>query len=340
MIDNHFREYQKSANFKTATNINGPMEQIFFLHQNLNDFDSFCENARNWDLHYQQLDSGRFSSELLVFGNNETQLTHARLGRKMHQQGASPEGLITFGILANPQISIHWRNIDISGDMLFIFPEGGELNSISQPDFNAYVMSLSEEKLNAHCDLLDLPDIRTLINNNEAFQCRSEMMAGFRHWLHTVKLELTALDSSVRDQHYLHHIEQEMIDRILMILTENHVVTKDRSRKRDIALSIAENIIFEPGREDITITELCDAANISERTLEYAFRERYGMTPKKFSLVYRLNRVRKQLRKTEPGTALVSEIARQYGLWHMSQFATDYRRHFGESPSATLKYKY
>jgi AraC family ethanolamine operon transcriptional activator len=224
--------------------------------------------------------------------------------------------------------------------MLFIFPEGGELNSISQPDFNAYVMSLSEEKLNARCDLLDLPDIRTLINNNEAFMCRPEMMAGFRHWLHTVKLELTALDSSVRDQHYLHHIEQEMIDRILMILTENHVVTKDQSRKRDIALSIAENFIFEPGREGVTITELCDAANISERTLEYAFRERYGMTPKKFSLVYRLNRVRRQLRNTEPGAALVSEIARQYGFWHMSQFATDYRRQFGELPSATLKYKY
>jgi AraC family ethanolamine operon transcriptional activator len=125
-----------------------------------------------------------------------------------------------------------------------------------------------------------------------------------------------------------------------MILTENHVVTKERSRKRDIALSIAENFISEPDRGGVTITELCDAANISERTLEYAFQERYGMTPKKFSLVYRLNRVRRQLRKTQPGAALVCEIARQYGFWHMSQFATDYRRQFGELPSATLKYKY
>jgi len=312
------------------------MEQMFFLHQNLNDFDSFCENARNWDLHYQQLESGKFSSELLVFGNNETQLTHARLGRKIIQQGVSPQGLITFGILANPQVCIHWRNIDISGDMLFVFPERGELNCISQSDFNAYVFSLTEDKLNASCDLLSLPSIKTLINKNEVFKCKSEKMAEFRRWLHTVKIELTSLDSSVRDKHYLHHIEQEIIDRILMILTENRFVTKSRSRKRDIALSIAEKYISEPNRGIVTIAELCDAANISQRTLEYAFRERYGITPKRYSLVYRLNSVHRQLRATQSGTALVSEIARQHGFWHMGDFSAGYKKLFNELPLSTL----
>jgi len=312
------------------------MEEIFLLHQNLDDFDFFCENARNWDLHYRQLESGKFSSELLLFGNNETQLTHATLGRKVLQQGASPQELITFGILANPQICIHWRNIDISGDMFFVFPEGGELNCISQSDFNAYVFSLTEDKLNASCDLLSLPNIRTLINKNEVFKCQSEKMAEFRRWLHTVKIELTSLDSSVRDKHYLHHIEQEIIDRILMILTENRFVTKSRSRKRDIALSIAEKYISEPNRGIVTIAELCDAANICERTLEYAFRERYGITPKTYTLVYRLNSARKQLRKTQPGAALVSEIARQHGFWHMSDFSAGYKKLFNELPLSTL----
>jgi len=312
------------------------MEQVFFLHQNLNDFDSFCENARNWDLHYQQLDSGTFSSELLIFGNNETQLTHASLNRKMLQQGASPKGLITFGILANPQISIHWRNIDISGDMLFVFPEDGELNSISQSDFDIYLLSLTEEKLNASCDLLDLPNIRTLINKNEVFKCQTEKLDEFRHWLHTVKIELTSLNASVRNKHYLNQVEQEMIYRILSILTENRIVTKSRSRKRDIAISIAENYISNSSNEIVTISELCNVANISERTLEYGFRERYGITPKRYSLVYRLNNVRKQLRKTKPGSALVSEIARQHGFWHMSKFSADYKKLFNELPLCTL----
>lgn len=336
MIDNRIRRYHKSANLGPVNNIKCHMEQTFFLHNHLNDFDAFCENARNWDLDYQQLDSGKFSSELLLFGNNNIQFTHARIGRKMLQKGASPQGYITFGILAHPQIGIHWRNIDISGDMLFVFPEGGELNSISQSDFDVYAVSLTEERLNAFCDLLDLPDIRTLINNNEVFKCQTEKMTEFRHWLHVVKNELTSLDSSIRDKQHLYHIEQEIIYRIINILTENHPVTKNRARKRDLALSIAENYISEPTREIIRVTELCDAVNISERTLEYAFRERYGMTPIRYSLVYRLNAARKQLRKTAPGTTLISEIARQHRFWHMSKFSSDYKKLFNELPSTTL----
>ncbi len=312
------------------------MEQTFFLHQNLNDFDSFCESVRNWDLHYQQLENGRFSSELLLFGNNEIQFTHARLGRKMKQQGASPEGFITFGILAEPQISIHWRNIDINGDMLFVFPEGGELNSITQSDFDVFVLSLTEERLNASCEILDLPDIRTLINKNEAFRCQPEKMLEFRLWLQSVKTELTSVTSSVRDKLHLNYIEKEIIVRILGILSENRMVSRNRSRKRDIAISIAEDYIAEPTREIVTVDQLCDVANISERTLEYAFRERYGMTPKRYSLVHRLNSVRKQLRKTKPGCALVSEIARQHGFWHMSKFSADYKKLFNELPLTTL----
>jgi AraC family ethanolamine operon transcriptional activator len=34
---------------------------------------------------------------------------------------------------------------------------------------------------------------------------------------------------------------------------------------------------------------------------------------------------------------LINEIANRWGFWHMSQFAADYRRFFGELPSETLR---
>lgn len=37
-------------------------EQVFFLHQQFNDFEAYCENARHWDLDYYQIDRGEFSS--------------------------------------------------------------------------------------------------------------------------------------------------------------------------------------------------------------------------------------------------------------------------------------
>ncbi len=100
-------------------------EQTFFLHQHINDFDEFCSNARHWDMECRQLEAGQFSSELLMFGGASTLFSRAQLYRGMIQRGSSPQGLITIGLLTNPKIKMRWRNIDISGDMLFFFRQGG-----------------------------------------------------------------------------------------------------------------------------------------------------------------------------------------------------------------------
>ena len=72
------------------------------------------------------------------------------------------------------------------------------------------------------------------------------------------------------------------------------------------------------------------------RTLNYAFREIFGVTPKEYLQVTRLDGVRKDLHRREP-SAKISDIANKWGFWHMGQFAADYRRQFGELPSETTR---
>ncbi len=311
---------------------------MYFLHQHLNDFDEFCHNVRDWDLDYRQLERGSFNSELLIYGDHQTQFAHARIGRKLLQRGASPDGLISFAILADPDIHINWRNIDISGDMMFVFPDRGELDSVSHADFNVYVVSLSEERINRACELLQTPDIRTLLDNNEVFHCRPGPIHELRCWLKETKATLASHAVPVSDEALLSHIEQEMITRVIRLLADQHEpVSKNRLRKRDLAMSTAEAIIAESPSEILTITQLCEAANVSERTLEYAFRERYGLTPKSYAVMYRLNSARKQLRQSTPDKYRVCDVARKHGFWHMGKFSSDYRKLFSELPSQTLR---
>ena len=50
----------------------------------------------------------------------------------------------------------------------------------------------------------------------------------------------------------------------------------------------------------------------------------------------KLNTIRKELKHADPIKAKIVDIANNWGFWHMGQFATDYKRLFGELPKETI----
>ena len=74
----------------------------------------------------------------------------------------------------------------------------------------------------------------------------------------------------------------------------------------------------------------------SDTVVNYAFRDRLGVTPKQYLQATRLHRVRHAILDAARPRP-ISEIAARWGFWHMGQFAADYRRQFGELPSETLR---
>jgi AraC family ethanolamine operon transcriptional activator len=69
-------------------------------------------------------------------------------------------------------------------------------------------------------------------------------------------------------------------------------------------------------------------------TLERSFKEHFGVSPKRYLLMSRLSGVRRALLQGAQGRS-IGQMANEWGFWHMSQFAQDYRRQFGELPSET-----
>lgn len=54
--------------------------------------------------------------------------------------------------------------------------------------------------------------------------------------------------------------------------------------------------------ERVYVTDLCEAAGVSERTLQYAFKELMGLTPVAYLTRLRLHRVRQALRAATHAT--------------------------------------
>ncbi|WPL15403.1 transcriptional regulator EutR [Thiorhodovibrio winogradskyi] len=85
-----------------------------------------------------------------------------------------------------------------------------------------------------------------------------------------------------------------------------------------------------------SVGDLCRVTGAKQRTLEYAFEERFGLSPLRFVRVYRLHQVRRNLAAAEPGSVRVAEMALTHGFRHPSRFSREYKELFGELPSQTL----
>ena len=85
----------------------------------------------------------------------------------------------------------------------------------------------------------------------------------------------------------------------------------------------------------VGVPELCEQLHVSRRTLQYCFQDVLGMAPATYLRTLRLNGARRDLCGRAAGS--VQDVAAAWGFWHLSQFATDYRRMFGKRPSETLR---
>jgi AraC family ethanolamine operon transcriptional activator len=100
---------------------------------------------------------------------------------------------------------------------------------------------------------------------------------------------------------------------------------------------IAEEYALSNLGAPLYVTDLCKAAQISERTLEYAFKEVMGLTPVTYLIRLRLHRVRQALLAAAADSTTVSTEALNWGFWHFGEFSRAYKDCFGELPSDTLR---
>ena len=82
--------------------------------------------------------------------------------------------------------------------------------------------------------------------------------------------------------------------------------------------------------------EGCTAAGVSKNTLYPAFHSVCGESPLAYFHKRQLTQVRSVLINSEPARGRVKRAALGVGFTELGRFAVEYRRLFGESPSATL----
>jgi len=178
----------------------------------------------------------------------------------------------------------------------------------------------------------------------EALRADAERVHALFDWgkrlVDTALRQPSLFDEPAKERLAAHGEMLEMLLATLRAADDFESTRSDRTRQaHSHIVTIAEAYALAHMDERIYVTDLCKAAAVSERTLEYAFKEILGLTPMNYLVRLRLHRVRQALLAASPEATTVSIEALNWGFWHFGEFSRAYRECFRELPSDTLRRK-
>ena len=311
------------------------MMKHFFLKESFTDFDAMSYAVQDWDLDFRQLDTGPLHADLLQFGGTNSLIAHAQFSRQFDQRGAAPPNFWTFAIFTEKSPPLVWHNKEIDHNYIVIYRPGSEIDCVSRPGFEVFTSSFSENVLNQVAHSRGLPGIQELLKGGDHIVVSEKDLFVTRRLIREM-IQNADNPELIRKEKVLLFFEEEILGEIVSILARSQPQKNVSLRARNRAINKIKDFLTAHPYEPVMVSQLCSIAEVSERTLRYAFLEHYGVSPKTYLKNFRLNGVRRELWESDPLVTRVNDIATIWGFWHMGQFAADYRKLFGELPSETL----
>ncbi|MCX7251550.1 MAG: helix-turn-helix domain-containing protein [Burkholderiales bacterium] len=312
----------------------------------VHDADEQASQLTGWDQHYDQLSCGAFSGELLELHLPQMQLFRERVNQSVRQSCTLwsdalwlglPDMSATAGTAGAAHIRINGR---LNADHDIMLRPGDEpFELLTPPAHSIFGVVVQRQALQAAAER----------------QGRRIDWAGLQqaHWLHAgeaarahgqrllqAALAHTPVGLSPASQvQHVQALQAELLDMVVGLLEHGIADPGPRQSlaKRQRVVSQARELVLARPDQAVTVPELCEQLHVSRRTLQYCFEDVLGLSPLQYLRAIRLNGVRRHLRQAALRQQSVQDVAVNWGFWHFSQFASDYRKLFGEMPSTTRK---
>ena len=300
--------------------------ELTFLSRNFGDIDELEENIQGWNLSLTRLDREPFSGKLLHIRGEEFQFSSFNISCCHEQEGSPPPGFKTFGILAPTSPPIAFRNRQLGPKGICAFSSDKEVDVQAPPGWGAFGLSFTEDLLVSVSQRMGLPPWEDMLAQKDIAVCHPEVVFRLKLWLQSVCQQFLPGSCNPLSKCFMEQVVSEFPRRFLNTMASSYPITfRQPLRKRDHALKKIKEFLAEFPDEPPTMEDLCEVAQVSERTLEYAFQSRYGMTPHTYLQYYRLNGAHKALRAADPTSTTVTNVATNWGFWHFGRFSFHYR---------------
>ena len=283
--------------------------------------------AHGWASDFVQVTRGSLSVEVGSKEVGNILLGREKLNQRVVGSAQSGDGQVSVLLSLNgSEATVNGQQLD--RENLLLIPPNTDMDIVMNEGVDVVTIGIPADMFGEHIVAVDDDDSLRATQDVAKLQIHDEHIEPLRRFardLFSGRSDENALDSV-----FVSRLVQAMVRE------DTKTIVGDRYRRlsRHRMVERAREHIHEHLAEPILIPDLCSYCGTSLRTLERAFKSSFGTTPNNYVRAARLNAVRRDLLNSDFSDVPIADIAMWNGFTHMGRFAQQYKKQFGQLPSA------
>ena len=260
---------------------------------------------------------------------------------RVRTRSAAQNGLLSY-VTFSPNTTGTVNGLAVRPDLLLAVEPNAEASFVTDVGWKSISFLLRPEYIGAHLSARRREDEFRMPCGVETLQADAVMVRRLFEWGSRLVDAAVSEPASFNDCADRRAAAQvELVE--ILLATLRHAAGRRLDRKelakqeQSRVVKIAEEFALSHLDERLYVSDLCKVTGLSERSLEYAFKETLGLAPVAYLARLRLHRVRDALQSGTLGTRSITTVALGWGFWHSGEFSRAYKECFGELPSQTRR---
>jgi AraC family ethanolamine operon transcriptional activator len=309
-----------------------------FAHLIATDAVELSQQTGEWNFEVSQLTKGALNAESTMLALDGVSVLSITLNQTVRQRGFGPRNMAAIFIPREGSDPVFaFDQLVEAGQCMTVM--GGELEGVTHSEYQEVDLAFDLNVCQAQIEALNGGSIGVM-------PCTTIAAPG-KAWIADMTARVDWLLSAAKENGgglSNPQLRMSLTDHLLAAMVrfdpspaDIDSTTRNASAARRVAVRLAREYIHARLSEPLPLSELCRHSGLKARTLENGFREVTGLTPIAYIRSLRLNVARRAILDDSTRQRSISDIAMDNGFWHLSQFATDYRKLFGETPTNTRR---
>jgi AraC family ethanolamine operon transcriptional activator len=303
------------------------------------DVDDQAASLEGWQQTYEQLSAGPFAGRTIQARLSDSlSFLRESTNRRLVERTVPPARTHTFAMFVSAGGDVRFNDVRMPADALISTPGSVELTVCVPENTEVAALEVADHELAGYATVFGEAAAGTDIRVGPRVT-RSAMTPMLRGFLDQVLAVCSDTPHMLAHEQTQRSLKSAAISNILFALSgsgaEAGGLPVTAQRRYQLVQQARSHIDAQLG-DVFTVADVCRALGVSRRTLQYCFEDVLQINPIAYIRAMRLNAARRDLKRADPVADTVADIASRWGFWHLGHFSADYKRMFGELPSATL----